>query len=52
MTNDEIFDTLADNEMKLFYAWCRDPHNDELKAAHAASKAALVAFAKATGRLN
>lgn len=49
MTNQEIFDTLAENECKLFYASCRDPHNAELKAAHAAAKAALESFAKATG---
>lgn len=49
MTNQEIFDTLADNEQKLFYAFCADKNNEELKAAHAAAKQALEAFAKATG---
>lgn len=49
MTTQEIFDTLADNECKLFYAVCRDPKNEELKTAHAAAKQALEAFAKATG---
>lgn len=49
MSNQEIFDTLAENECKLFYAWCRDPKNEELKAAHTAARSALVSFAKATG---
>lgn len=49
MTTQEIFDTLADNECKLFYAVCSDPKNEDLKAAHAAAKQALEAFAKATG---
>lgn len=34
MTNQEIFDILADNEEKLFYAWSRDFNNKELKEAH------------------
>ena len=49
MTTQEIFDTLAENESKLFYASSRDPKNDGLRAAHAAAKQALEAFAKATG---
>ena len=49
MTNQEIFDILADNEEKLFYAWSRDFNNKELKEAHEAAKEALIAFAKATG---
>lgn len=49
MTTQEIFDTLAENESKLFYASCRDPKNEGLKAAHAAARQALEAFAKATG---
>lgn len=49
MTNQEIFDMLADNEEKLFYASCADNGNAELKAAHTAAKQALEAFAKATG---
>jgi hypothetical protein len=49
MTNQEIFNTLADNEQKLFYALAADKNNEELRAAHAAARQALVAFAKATG---
>lgn len=48
MTNQEIFDTLAENECKLFYAYSKNP-TGELKAAHAAAKLALVSFAQATG---
>jgi len=49
MTNQEIFETLAENESKLFYAWCADSKNEDLKAAHEAARAALEAFAAATG---
>ncbi len=49
MTTQEIFDTLAENECKLFYAYSRDPENEGLKAAHAAARQALEAFAKSTG---
>ena len=49
MTNQEIFEMLADNEEKLFYAYCADRENEELKAAHAAAKKALEEFAKRTG---
>lgn len=49
MTNQEIFNTLADNEEKLFYAYCADRNNRELKEAHKAAREALEAFAKATG---
>lgn len=49
MTNQEIFDTLAENESKLFYALSKNPESEELKAAHAAAKLALVSFAQATG---
>lgn len=49
MTTQDIFNTLADNESKLFYATCRDPQNEELKTAHIAARQALEAFAKATG---
>ena len=48
MTNMEIFETLADNEQKLRYASWSDKGNAELKAAHAAARQALEAFAKAT----
>jgi hypothetical protein len=49
MTNQEIFETLAENESKLFYAYCADRNNSELKEAHLAARAALEAFAKTTG---
>jgi len=49
MTTQEIFDTLAENERKLFYASIRDPKNEELSAAHKAARNALESFAKATG---
>lgn len=49
MSNQEIFEMLADNEMNLFYAHCREPENEVLKAAHYAAKQALEDFAKATG---
>ena len=49
MTTQEIFETLAENESKLFYATCRDPKNEELKAAHIAARQALESFARATG---
>ena len=52
MTNQEIFETLSENEMKLFYAVCADSSNKELKAAYAAARQALEAFAKATGCCN
>lgn len=49
MTNQQIFETLAENECKLFYAWCADNNNEELRNAHLAARSALEAFAKATG---
>lgn len=52
MTNQEIFDILSENEMKLFYAVCADKENEELKAAHSAARKALESFAKATGCCN
>lgn len=48
MTNQEIFNMLADNEERLFYAYSANK-TEELKAAHSAAKQALEAFAKATG---
>ena len=48
MTNQEIFNVLADNEERLFYAYCSNK-TEELKAAHEAAKQALEAFAKSTG---
>lgn len=52
MTNQEIFDVLAENECKLFYAMCADKGNEELKAAHKAAKQALISFSLATGCCN
>ena len=49
MTNQEIFEILADNESKLFYALCRDKENETLKAAHERAKQSLETFALATG---
>lgn len=49
MSNQQIFDILADNEETLFYALCEDRENAELKAAHEAAKKDLESFAKATG---
>lgn len=49
MTNQEIFEMLADNEEKLFYAKCAAPDNEEIKKAHEAAKKALEEFAKKTG---
>lgn len=51
MTNKEIFNMLADNEEKLFYAYSANK-TEELKVAHEAAKKALEAFAKATGTHN
>lgn len=51
MSNQEIFEMLADNEERLFYAYNANP-TDELKAAHDAAKEALKAFAAATGCRN
>ncbi len=49
MTNQEIFEILADNESKLFYALCRDKENEALKAAHESARQSLETFALATG---
>lgn len=53
MSNQKIFEMLAECEQELFYV-CFDAYVDgrdttDLKAAHAATKQALEAFAKATG---
>lgn len=48
MTNQEIFNMLADNEEKLFYAYSANK-TEELREAHKAARQALEAFAKATG---
>lgn len=49
MTNQEIFDILADHEEKLFYMLCNDKENESLKTAHENAKQSLEAFALATG---
>ena len=49
MSNQEIFENLVKNECELFYAFCADSKNEDLKAAHEAAKQALISFAKATG---
>ena len=49
MTTNEILDVLAENESKLFYAFCRDPKNEGLKIAHESAKKALEDYAKAMG---
>jgi len=49
MTDQEIFEILADNEAKLFYALCRNKDNDTLKTAHESAKQSLEAFAHAKG---
>lgn len=52
MSNKEILEMLMENECHLFYASVRNPESKELKAAHAAARQALEAFAKANGYLN
>lgn len=49
MTDQEIFEILADNEEKLFYAVCRDRENEALKKAYESAKQSLEIFAIATG---
>ena len=49
MTNQEIFEILADNEEKLFYALCRDKDNKTIKTAHESARQSLESFALATG---
>ena len=49
MTTNEILDVLAENESKLFYAFCRDPKNEGLKIAHESAKKALEDYAKSMG---
>lgn len=52
MTKQEIFNTLADNEERLFYALCADRDNKDLIEAHKAAKMSLERFAKDTGCCN
>ena len=49
MNNQQILETLAENECKLFYAFCADSENEALRKAHLAAKEALVTFAKEAG---
>lgn len=49
MTNQEIFEILADNEERLFYALCSNKDNKALQKAHASAKQTLEEFARATG---
>ena len=49
MTNQQIFETLAENEMRLFYAMRKHPEDETLAAAHKAAREALITFAAATG---
>lgn len=48
MSNQDIFEILAENESILCYAYWANK-TPELKAAHEAAKQALESFAKATG---
>ena len=52
MSNQDIFDILADTEEKLFYAWCKDKDNAAVKKAHKTAKEALKSFAMPTGYYN
>lgn len=52
MSDQDIFDILADTEEKLFYAWCNNIGNTNLQKAHESVKAALKSFAMATGCCN
>lgn len=52
MSNQEIFNILANNEEVLFYACIRDKDNKELKTAHDNARKALEEFAKSTGCSN
>ena len=44
MTTNEILDVLAENESKLFYAFCRDSKNENLEKAWRSAKASLEVF--------
>lgn len=48
MTNQEIFNMLADNEEKLFYAYNANK-TEALRIAHETAKKVLETFAKETG---
>ena len=49
MTDQQIFEILADHEEKLFYALCNDKGNEPLIIAHENAKRSLETFALATG---
>lgn len=49
MSNQKIFEMLADTECELFHLSADNPENEVLKEAHKAARVALEAFAKATG---
>lgn len=49
MTDQQIFEILADHEEKLFYALCNDKENEPLRIAHENARQSLEAFALATG---
>lgn len=49
MTNQEIFEMLAEIECELFHASADHPEHEELKAAKEAVRKALEDFAKKTG---
>ena len=49
MNEHEILDMLSENECKLFYAYCANPENESIKAAHAAAKEALESYARQIG---
>lgn len=53
MSNQEIFEMLADVECELFHKWAdmdpQEPGYEEIKAAHQAARKALETFARATG---
>lgn len=49
MTNQQIFEILADNEEKLFYALCQNKENKTLRDAYKSAKQSLEEFALATG---
>ena len=52
MTNQEIFETLAEIEEGAFYCWTNcniEEAKDALRSAHLAAREALKKFAAATG---
>lgn len=49
MTNQQIFEILADNEEKLFYLLWQNKENKALRDAYKSAKQSLEEFALATG---